>query len=68
MKTCEDCGCRVYNLGCVNCNEETYIKEQDAMTEHADGCEAWPAFPGHFQQASKTGKCTCGLDARKGRL
>jgi len=28
-KTCEDCGCRIYNLGCVNCNEIDYIQEQD---------------------------------------
>lgn len=27
-KTCENCGCRVYNLGCVNCDEENYIQEQ----------------------------------------
>lgn len=28
MKTCPDCGERVYNLGCVNCNEAAYIQEQ----------------------------------------
>lgn len=28
MKTCENCGCRVYNLGCVNCNAAAYIEEQ----------------------------------------
>lgn len=28
MKTCEDCGCKVYNGHCVNCHEETYIAEQ----------------------------------------
>lgn len=28
MKTCPDCGSRVYNLGCVNCNEDDYIEEQ----------------------------------------
>lgn len=28
MKTCENCGCKVYRLGCENCNEESYIYEQ----------------------------------------
>ena len=28
MKTCPDCGSRVYSLGCTWCNEEAYIKEQ----------------------------------------
>lgn len=32
MRTCEDCGSRVYNLGCVNCNEEAYIAEQERLT------------------------------------
>lgn len=27
-KTCENCGCRVYKLGCVNCDEVRYIAEQ----------------------------------------
>ena len=27
MKTCEDCGCRVYNGICSNCKEELYIYE-----------------------------------------
>lgn len=30
MKTCPDCGERVYSLGCVNCNEAAYIEEQAA--------------------------------------
>lgn len=29
MKTCEDCGCRVYEYGCVNCNEPEYIRNQE---------------------------------------
>jgi hypothetical protein len=33
METCPDCGCRVYALGCVNCNEEDYIEEQDMLTD-----------------------------------
>lgn len=33
MRTCENCGSRVYSLGCVNCNEQAYIEEQDYMTE-----------------------------------
>lgn len=26
--TCENCGERIYNLGCSWCNEEDYIEEQ----------------------------------------
>jgi hypothetical protein len=33
MKTCLECGCRVYALGCVNCNEVAYIEEQIQLTE-----------------------------------
>lgn len=33
MKTCPDCGERVYNLGCVNCNEPAYIEEQERLTD-----------------------------------
>ena len=29
MKTCENCGCNVYNGHCVWCHEETYIAEQN---------------------------------------
>ena len=30
MKTyCEDCGCKVYNGYCLNCNEKHYIYEQN---------------------------------------
>ena len=28
MKTCEDCGCKVYSGNCVNCHEEIFILEQ----------------------------------------
>lgn len=28
MKTCPDCGCAIYEFGCVNCNEEDYITMQ----------------------------------------
>lgn len=28
MRTCEDCGSKVYSGYCVNCNEEHYIEEQ----------------------------------------
>lgn len=31
--------------------------------QHKDGCDAWPQFVGHFQQATKVGPCSCGLDA-----
>lgn len=30
MKTCPDCGCRVYRHGCVNCDEDVYIALQAA--------------------------------------
>jgi hypothetical protein len=40
MKTCENCGSRVYNLGCVNCNEEAYIAEQTQLDELAAEDEA----------------------------
>jgi hypothetical protein len=33
VRTCEDCGCRVYGLGCVNCNEVAYIEEQEMLTD-----------------------------------
>jgi hypothetical protein len=32
MKTCPECGERVYKLGCVNCDEDAYIAEQEART------------------------------------
>lgn len=28
MERCEDCGCRVINGRCVNCDEETFIVQQ----------------------------------------
>lgn len=31
MKTCPDCGERVYDLGCVNCNESAYIEQQEVF-------------------------------------
>lgn len=30
MKACPECGCRVYALGCVNCNETDYIERDFA--------------------------------------
>jgi hypothetical protein len=33
MKTCEDCGERVYSLGCTYCNELAYIAEQVELAE-----------------------------------
>jgi hypothetical protein len=32
MNTCANYGERVLNLGCVNCNEEAYLGEQEALT------------------------------------
>lgn len=28
MTNCNDCGCKVYNGACVNCDEAIYIAEQ----------------------------------------
>lgn len=36
MKTCGNCGERVYSLGCVNCDEEKYIAEQIRNGEQPD--------------------------------
>jgi hypothetical protein len=33
MKTCPECGGRVYSRGCVNCDEDAYITEQEALTD-----------------------------------
>jgi len=38
MKTCDNCGERVYALGCVNCDEEAYrdaaeVREQIRLDE-----------------------------------
>ena len=33
MKACENCGSRVYTLGCVNCDEDAYIAEQERLTD-----------------------------------
>lgn len=63
MKTCPDCGSRVYNLGCVNCNEEAYIAEQERLTDmqiaeqpryhevtrHSDGTQFVPTESGYVQ-------------------
>lgn len=38
MKTCEDCGCRVYEYGCVNCNESDYIEMQGEYDEVEMAC------------------------------
>ena len=35
MDVCDNCGCRVYALGCVNCDEASYIEAQEA-DEFAD--------------------------------
>lgn len=33
MKTCPDCGERVYSLGCTNCNEAAYMEEAEQREE-----------------------------------
>lgn len=42
MKTCENCGERVYKLGCVNCNEAAYIADQVELDEWDEYEEAGP--------------------------
>lgn len=32
-RTCENCGSRVYSLGCTWCDEEAYIEEQEYLTD-----------------------------------
>lgn len=39
MKTCEDCGCRVYSLGCVNCDEDAYIEQQESFDAERERSE-----------------------------
>lgn len=36
MNTCPNCGCRVYQLGCVNCDEMAYIDQQDVLAQIED--------------------------------
>lgn len=33
MTTCENCGCRVYEFGCENCNEDAYMREAEDRRE-----------------------------------
>ena len=49
MKTCENCGSRVYDLGCVNCDEINYIDEQEMLTEQMirDQEQEDRAYPHH---------------------
>jgi hypothetical protein len=35
-KTCENCGSKVYGLGCVNCDEENYIAQQEMMNNEPE--------------------------------
>ena len=42
MKVCDNCGERVYSLGCVNCNEAAYmeaanVREQVRLDELPQG-------------------------------
>lgn len=52
MTVCPDCGCRVYRLGCVNCNEAAYIEQQRLIDDEptCDGC------------AQPTSECLCDID------
>ena len=47
MKTCEDCGSRVYNLGCVNCHEAAYILRQTEPDPDDVTCEHGTALDVH---------------------
>ena len=40
-ETCEDCGSRVYKLGCVNCDEENYILQQEIDNERGEEYANW---------------------------
>jgi len=36
MKTCDNCGSKVLSLGCVNCDEQNYIDEQNEALRKDD--------------------------------
>jgi len=51
MKTCENCGERVYALGCVSCNESAYMlaaemREEERQSEREHDWEFY--FNGTF--------------------
>ena len=46
MKTCPDCGCRIYEYGCVNCNEADYIEAQSFLNEACGRCGDPTCFGG----------------------
>lgn len=50
----------MYNLGCVNCNEPAYIKEQEQLTALKDGECAEDDEPDH-QCFEDTCVCTDGM-------
>ena len=39
MTTCENCGCRVYEFGCENCNEDAYMREAAEYRREAEEYE-----------------------------
>lgn len=45
MKTCDNCGSAVYSLGCVNCDEENYIAQQEYMTSLPEEYQSNIALP-----------------------
>jgi len=64
MKTCENCGSRVYSLGCTWCNEEAYIEQQthfdalhdrDRKAEQRAGLSDEPPHRSHRPD----GRATC---------
>ena len=48
MSKCENCGCNVYALGCVNCDESNYIDEQEADEFAAERTTYEPATVPRF--------------------
>jgi len=44
-KTCENCGGRIYKYGCVNCNEEDYIAEQNDESNLQNTTPHYPSVP-----------------------
>lgn len=57
-KTCENCGSRVFNHGCVNCDEMDYISMQGAYDsrEVVKGISSTPVLADSFLCALATEK------------
>lgn len=59
--TCENCGERVYSLGCVNCNEANYIAQQSLRYREAASVEeSEQDAPDDYGDLLPCGCCLCG--------